>query len=146
LLLTRHPTPSPVIRRRGDGEKKTKTDNMAKINQIPRIAHYSFSCPLCGTKVKKGDAYIDEDGISLCPCALPSRTLTPINPEYSKIFAQERAGYEKALKKLRMENLMMRIDFEVLISNPTGKEASKILDKYSRLRKRRNERIISVKN
>jgi predicted RNA-binding Zn-ribbon protein involved in translation (DUF1610 family) len=36
------------------------------------VAHYRFSCPLCGRVVHKGDNYVDEEGVSLCVhCGLP---------------------------------------------------------------------------
>jgi hypothetical protein len=47
---------------------------MASENTI-KIASYYFSCPACGHLVKKGENYIDSEGVALCVCAMPVRRL-----------------------------------------------------------------------
>jgi hypothetical protein len=112
---------------------------MEKRNYTLKKAAYSFGCPVCGTRVNRGDNYIDEDGVATCLCTLPSRRLKPLRDIID-------ADTEKALKHLRLENLKMRLDFEVIIDHPNGKAAKKILDKYRRLRKVREEKFLSVQN
>jgi hypothetical protein len=53
---------------------------------------------------------------------------------------------ERALRHLRIQNLHMRLDFEVLIDFPEGKAAKKILDRYRRMRKAREENLLSIQN
>jgi hypothetical protein len=40
-----------------------------------KIASYSFSCPVCGHQVRKGDNYLESEGIATCVCMLPARRL-----------------------------------------------------------------------
>jgi hypothetical protein len=43
-----------------------------------RVALFAFKCP-CGTKVKKGENYVNKDDQSVClECGLPARKLIPI--------------------------------------------------------------------
>lgn len=44
-----------------------------------RIAHYTFTCPVTGIKIRKGDEYIERDGIALSlKAGLPERRLRPL--------------------------------------------------------------------
>ena len=41
-----------------------------------KIASYSFTCPVTGQKIRKGDNYIEQDGVALsCKAGLPARKL-----------------------------------------------------------------------
>lgn len=41
-----------------------------------RTAHYSFTCPITGTKVRKGDSYIEVEGVAISlKAGLPERKL-----------------------------------------------------------------------
>ena len=104
-------------------------------------AAYDFSCPVCGTYVRRGDNYVMSDGVATCLCVMPVRNLKPLNPEGTDV-----PELQKALKHLRIQNLKMRLDFEVLIDHPEGKAAKKILAKYRRMRTVRNERLLSTQN
>jgi hypothetical protein len=45
-----------------------------------KIAVMAFKCYLCGTLIRRGDAYIqNEAGDCTCFCSLPIRRLKPIN-------------------------------------------------------------------
>lgn len=108
-------------------------------------AHYAFSCPVCGTNVKQGENCIDNDGVLTCVCVLPARKLVPVVRDIDRLIFKI-AELEKALKHLRIANLKMRSDFEVLIDHPQGKAANKIIGKYKRLRTIRDEKYLSVQN
>lgn len=53
---------------------------------------------------------------------------------------------EALVRHLELQNLKMRLDLEVLSSFPEGEAAKKILNKYIRKRKIREERFLSIKN
>lgn len=41
-----------------------------------KIAHYSFSCPICGTLVRRGDAYCEDiNGCAFYLCVMPAKKL-----------------------------------------------------------------------
>lgn len=41
-----------------------------------RTAHYSFTCPITGTKVRKGDEYVETEGVAISlKAAFPERRL-----------------------------------------------------------------------
>jgi hypothetical protein len=109
-----------------------------------KVACYQFSCPVCGTQVKPGDNYIEDDGIATCLCVMPERKLVPLDPAAELNIKVARL--EKALKHLRLQNLKMRLDFEVLIDHPDGPAARKILGRYRRMRKIREESSLSTQN
>jgi len=45
-----------------------------------KIAKYAFKCPICGSTIKVGDAYTeDEHGTRTCLCQLPKRKLKPLS-------------------------------------------------------------------
>jgi hypothetical protein len=111
-----------------------------------KTAIYPFSCPVCNTKVKSGDSYVEDNGVATCLCVLPARNLVPMNNARLAEAEQKIKELEKSNTYLRTQNIKMRIDFEVLIDHPQGKAAKKILEKYRRLRTIRNERYISTQN
>lgn len=48
-------------------------------NLTIKTATHDFVCPVCPTKVLKGDAYLqDADGTRFCFCQLPVRRLVPV--------------------------------------------------------------------
>jgi len=53
---------------------------------------------------------------------------------------------EKLNHKLSIDNLRMRLEFEVLLDGTASKASQKILDKYRRKRLTRNEIDLMLKN
>jgi len=50
------------------------------MNYTIKIAHYSFTCPVTGIKVHKGDEYADLDGMALSlKAVLPERRLRKLS-------------------------------------------------------------------
>jgi hypothetical protein len=46
------------------------------MNYTIRIAHYSFTCPITGIKVRKGDEYVETEGVAISlKAAFPERRL-----------------------------------------------------------------------
>jgi len=48
--------------------------------------------------------------------------------------------------KLCIDNLRMRLEFEIVMDAPNGRAAKKILDKYRRKRDRRDEALLELQN
>lgn len=53
---------------------------------------------------------------------------------------------EEVIHKLRIDNLMMRLDFEILIQDINSRAAQKILEKYKQKRREREESDLMLKN
>lgn len=50
------------------------------MNYTIRIAHYPFTCPVTGIKIRKGDQYADMDGMALSlKAVLPERRLRKLS-------------------------------------------------------------------
>jgi hypothetical protein len=102
-----------------------------------KTAGTGFKCPACGKQVKPGDNYLDQDGVKTCLCAMPVRKLIPLS-RIQKL--------ESLVRYLEIQNLRMKLDLEVLSSFPDGAAAKKILNKYIRRRKIREEQALGIKN
>jgi hypothetical protein len=109
-----------------------------------KVATIDFWCAKCGTQVRVGENYIDDNGKKLCMCALPERRLKATGARRPAVVKE--IENEKAMDHLRIQNIKMRLDLEVLIENPTGNAAKKIIARYKRLRKIRNEQYLSNLN
>jgi len=106
-------------------------------NSDIKTASYPFSCPLCGTRVKIGDSYVEDEGVATCPCVLPTRKLIPL------AIIKE---LEDKVRKLELSNLHMKLDLDVLCSFPEGTAAKKISEKYRRIGETRSMLHISNQN
>jgi hypothetical protein len=107
-------------------------------NYIIKSAPYSFSCPIYGDTVKQGDDCVEQEGALFCMKILEERKLGPVNPH-------------PQLKTIRRnsvswDNLQMRLELETIAMDPDGEDARKILDKYRRKIKAREERFIAPQN
>jgi len=50
------------------------------MNYEVKTAHYRFTCPITGKAIRKGDLYIECDGIAMSiEAGLPAKRLKPIN-------------------------------------------------------------------
>jgi hypothetical protein len=115
------------------------------MDNVIKVATAPFWCPKCGTLVRTGENYIEDGGRKLCMCALPDRKLKSLrsNCKVQSFQCPARIEYEKVAKHLRIENIKMRYDLEIISENPDGTAAKKIIARY---RKIRNEQNLSVQN
>lgn len=107
---------------------------------VLKVAVMPFYCGICGEFVKIGETYAESNGKKSCLCVMPARKLKPLSP------TQSEQKEDKAMMHLRVENLKMRIELETLSMHPDGKAAKKIIAKYIRKRKIRNELYLSTQN
>ena len=52
----------------------------------------------------------------------------------------------EVIRKLTLENLLMKCEMDILIDDPTSEPSRKILDRYRAERKKNEERETSVQN
>jgi hypothetical protein len=103
---------------------------------IVKPAPYSFICPIYGDTVKRGENCVEENDALFCMKILSERNLTPV----AKSNMRFRPG------TVRWDNLMMRLELETIAMDPDGDAAKKILDKYRRRMKARQERYTAQQN
>jgi hypothetical protein len=117
-------------------------------------APYSFNCPIYGDSVKKGENCVDEEGALFCMRILEERNLVPVKKTPSACGHSPSKGGENPGRNgnpfgrgsVRWENLMMRLELETIAENPESKAAKKIIAKYRRKMKAREERYLSAQN
>lgn len=52
---------------------------MENENYSIRVAHYPFTCPITGILVRRGDEYVEREGVALSlKAGLPARRLRPL--------------------------------------------------------------------
>lgn len=110
---------------------------MCTSNSLPVNTGSQFKCGVCGSVVRTGDTYVNEDGTRMCLCVLPVRRLIPIKTI---------KDLEKRVERLQRKNLMMRLELDVLTSHPEGIAAKKITAKYQRMKKILMEQYLSTQN
>jgi hypothetical protein len=108
---------------------------------IIKPAPYSFTCPLYGDQVKKGENCVEENGALFCIKILEERKLVPV-----KKHSLPGDGNPFGRGSVRWENLMMRLELETIAADPDGGDAKKIITKYRRKMKAREERYLSTQN
>ncbi len=90
-----------------------------------KVAKYAFCCPVCGTMIRKGDNYIEENGVATCLCRMPAQTPHTVKAA---------SDFEEALRIAARKNLKLRLEIEILTMHPEGKAARSIRQKYERIR------------
>jgi hypothetical protein len=111
---------------------------------IIKIAVIPFRCPKCGTPIKVGENYIENGERKLCIGELPARRLVATGNR--RPISKDELETNEAINHLRVQNLKMRLELEVISEDPDGEAAKKIIAKYRKLRKIRNEQFISNQN
>ena len=53
---------------------------------------------------------------------------------------------DKVIEHLRKENLRLKLEMNIIANHPNGKAAKKIIEKYRKLMKARNERYVAIQN
>lgn len=113
-------------------------------------ARYDFQCGICGTMIKKGENYtVDKDGDEICTHineATGTRQKAKGNPKKITNMVLEELKKEKAMDHLRKQNLMMRLELEEIAARPDGRAAKKIINKYRRIKRERDERLTAIQN
>lgn len=107
---------------------------------IIKPAPYTFTCPIYGLTVKQGEECVEEDGALFCMSILEERKLVPL----ASLSKRKRNLF--APGTVRWDNLMMRMELETIAENPEGAAAKKIIAKYRRKMKAREERYLSSQN
>lgn len=111
-------------------------------NYIIKPAPYSFTCPIYGEPVKKGENCVDEEGGLFCMKILEEKNLVPVRAQRPR----NNQGNPFGRGSVRWENLVMRIELETIAEDPDGKAAKKIIAKYRKKMKIREERYLSTQN
>ncbi len=108
-----------------------------------KIATYPFSCPICGSAVKKGENYVDNEGAMFCMCVVGEKPPV-VPPGGGQVSARKLTPL--TLERMKWDNLMMRLELETIAENPEGEVAKKIIARYRRRMKAREERYLSKQN
>ncbi len=119
---------------------------------VIKSAPYPFTCPVYGVTVKKGESCVDQEGALFSMKILEERKLVPVGKTPSACGHSPLKGEKLPdrrvypVDQVKFENVMMRLELEQIAENPEGKAAKKIIAKYRRKMKAREERFLSRQN